>query len=175
MRRYVNGDGPALPEFHAAPPLHIISAPHSRNTPHQQRAALLRMHATAHQYRQAGRAADLKRQLAKISTREIEFYNAAPELRETYVADREREQEHRDRQARLIAPATPPPPAAAQEAGAARNPSQATAKPTAAQTPPAKGLTPLESAVEALVAAHTCGAVIDAAWAAAHRLFHPRP
>ena len=42
----------------------------------------------------------------------------------------------------------------------------------AAEYPQGK-LTELDAAVEALVAAHTCGAVIDAAWAAAHRLFRP--
>jgi hypothetical protein len=60
---------------------------------------------------------------------------------------------------------TPAPPA--------RKPRRINTPATPEAAPPAKGLTPLESAVEALVAAHTCGAVIDAAWAAAPRLFNP--
>jgi hypothetical protein len=41
--------------------------------------------------------------------------------------------------------------------------------------PEAKGLSPLESAVERLAAEFICGAMIDVAWAAAHRLFRPAP
>jgi hypothetical protein len=50
---------------------------------------------------------------------------------------------------------------------------QARPKPETTATPSA-ALTELDSAVEALVRQHTSGAVIDAAWAAAHRLFQPR-
>jgi hypothetical protein len=97
----------------------------SHQTPHQMRASLLGMHATAHQYSQAGRAADLKRQLAKIAEREDQLIHAAtPEMWGTYLQDRNRAQEERDRReanARIIEasssqatrPEPPPPPAPA--------------------------------------------------------------
>jgi len=45
--------------------------------------------------------------------------------------------------------------------------------PTSQAAPPDDGLTILDRAVQMLVAEHTLGAVLDAAWAAAHRL-NPR-
>jgi hypothetical protein len=54
----------------------------------------------------------------------------------------------------------------------ARNPrTPKTAPPP--EPPPRPILDELNRAVEDLVRQHTCGAVIDAAWAAAHRLFRP--
>jgi hypothetical protein len=144
-------DPPALPVFHAAPPLQVIHPPAdpprkaSKQTAHQMRSSLLSMHATADQYRTYGRGADLKRQLAKIADREATLRAAAPEMWQTYQADRDAE-----RRARQIAPPEPPPPPA-----------------------PADPRSDLDRAVEALVAAHTCSAVLDATWAAAHRLFRP--
>jgi 3-oxoacyl-ACP reductase-like protein len=56
----------------------------------------------------------------------------------------------------------------------APKPEPAPARPPApAAARPAPQLTGLEMAVEQLVAEYTCGAVIDAAWEAAHRLFKP--
>jgi hypothetical protein len=43
----------------------------------------------------------------------------------------------------------------------------------AAEKKTGPALSPLDKAVEQLVAQYTSGAVIDAAWAAAHRLFKP--
>lgn len=45
--------------------------------------------------------------------------------------------------------------------------------PRPAPTPAKDGLTPLDRAIEALVREHTSGSVIDAAWAAARRIFQP--
>jgi hypothetical protein len=178
-------DRPALPDFRAAPPPYIIHAPPpTRATVHQQRAALLGMHATADQYRQAGRSSDLRRQLAKIATREDQLMrDAIPEMWGTYLRDRDHAQEARDStraRIRIIEASSsqatrpePPPAPEPPKAPPARNPNAATTKPPAAQTGPASGLTDLDRAIETLVSAHTCGAVIDAAWSAAHRLFRP--
>jgi hypothetical protein len=168
----------------------------SQQTPHQMRANLLGMHATAHAMRRDGKAASLKRQLAKIAVREEQFSTAAgPNMYDIYKADRDGEQQQRDRReanARIIEassaqatapqppppppppapepPPTPPPTAAARRPGHSRT--HYNNDPEMAEYPNGK-LTDLDRAVEDLVRAHGNCAVIDASWAAAHRLFKP--
>lgn len=62
----------------------------------------------------------------------------------------------------------PAPPPKVQPIRKARTPA---ARPTS--TPDPSGLTDLDRTIEALVRQHTSGAVIDAAWSAAKRIFHP--
>lgn len=270
-----------------------------RATPHQQRSALLSMHATADKYAESGAQNALKQQLAKITARETtlreesdaamwaryltdrdeqrcarqhrhtadelaqqaaqpeeteamhqatprQFQQPAPETHESYMRDqneRDRYQQIADRQAKAAeqnygtendaptpreparprqpihtihqigtAPTIPPPPepircnfqacrrlatervtsteprcathtaeaiaerehAAAIQADKTRKARTRTVRYLdGPPTNPAE-LTPLDSAVEELVKQYTCGAVIDAAWNASHRLFKPQ-
>jgi hypothetical protein len=140
----------------------VPAPPKGGATAHQLKSNLLGMHATADMYQRAGRGADLRRQVAKIQEREAELKAASPEIWPLYERDREAE-----RQARRCA-------AVAAEPGPQPAPPPPPARPAPAE-PPARPdtRTTLDCAVETLVAEYTCGAVIDAAWAAAHRLFRP--
>jgi hypothetical protein len=68
--------------------------------------------------------------------------------------------------------APPPPAATARRSSPPPQPAAVARKAEAAQYPHGK-LTGLDRTIEAVIRQHTSGAVIDVAWAAAHRLFQP--
>jgi hypothetical protein len=155
-----------LPTVHLPGPCPVIAPPTAPGaTPHQQRSNLLGMCATADRYRAAGQAASLKRQLARIALREGELKTSSPEMWPLYERDREAE-----RQARKCAAVSAEPARPAPEATPPPAPNPA---PVATATRPGPQLAGLDMAVEQLVREYSSGAVIDAAWAAAHRLFSP--
>lgn len=162
-----SGPGGPLPVVSLPGPMPVIPPPPAPlpggATPYQLKSNLLGMCATADKYAAAGRTADHLRQLAKIKTVEAKLRAASPEIWPLY--ERDREDQRQARKCAAIAAEPAPPPA----------PKPAPPPKPAPVTPPARpdARTTLDCAVEQLVAEYTCGAVIDAAWAAAHRLFRP--
>jgi hypothetical protein len=162
-------------------------------TPHQMKSNLLGMCATADRFFVAGRNGDFRRQREKIALREAELRIASPEIWPLYERDRDAEQLARrcaaiegDIITRVAnAPADPPeygdspvPGRPGYQRTPAPEPTPPPTPKPAPVTPPARPApkdtrTTLDCAVEMLVAEYSSGAVIDAAWAAAHRLFKP--